>query len=100
MALLAEDVIEWTDGGGKVSAATRPLYGRDHVARFFIGLAKKGGAGIQIELRWINSLLSLVVWQGRGCLGVIQFTWAGDQCQYIHYVRNPEKLSALRPLSP
>ncbi len=30
------------DGGGKLSGARRPLYGADAVARFFIGITKKG----------------------------------------------------------
>lgn len=93
MAMLSEDVVHWTDGGGKVKAATRPLYGRDHVGRFFIGLGKKGGPFIQPEPRWINGMLSLIIWVDGQCNGVIHFSWAGEQCQQIHYVRNPEKLT-------
>ena len=36
--MLAEDVTLWADGGGKVKgAATRPVFGRDSVARFMVG---------------------------------------------------------------
>jgi RNA polymerase sigma-70 factor (ECF subfamily) len=38
MALLAPDVTAWTDGGGKVRAALRPLYGAEHVARWIAGV--------------------------------------------------------------
>ncbi|MET9358797.1 RNA polymerase sigma factor SigJ [Streptomyces sp. NPDC006617] len=34
--LLAEDVTWWSDGGGKVSAARRPVEGRDKVLRFVV----------------------------------------------------------------
>src|SRR5262245_9518258 len=37
-ALLAKDVGMWSDGGGKASAARRPLLGRDQVLNFLIGL--------------------------------------------------------------
>src|SRR5258708_13942121 len=38
MEMLAEDVTMWTDGGGKVKgAATRPITGREAVARFYLG---------------------------------------------------------------
>ncbi len=37
-ALLAEDVGMWSDGGGKASAARRPLIGRDQVLNFLVGL--------------------------------------------------------------
>jgi RNA polymerase sigma-70 factor, ECF subfamily len=38
MELLAPDVTAWTDGGGKIRAALRPLYGADHVARWILGV--------------------------------------------------------------
>ena len=38
MALLAPDVTAWTDGGGKIRAALRPLHGAEHVARWFAGV--------------------------------------------------------------
>ena len=36
--LLARDVGMWSDGGGKASAARRPLIGRDQVLNFLLGL--------------------------------------------------------------
>ncbi|MFB7508141.1 RNA polymerase subunit sigma-24, partial [Streptomyces broussonetiae] len=34
MARLAPDVTAWTDGGGKIRAALRPIFGADKVARW------------------------------------------------------------------
>ncbi|WP_312018724.1 RNA polymerase sigma factor SigJ [Streptomyces sp. I05A-00742] len=39
--LLSADVTAWSDGGGKVSAALRPVLGRERVATFVLGLASK-----------------------------------------------------------
>jgi RNA polymerase sigma factor (sigma-70 family) len=39
--LLAEDVVVYSDGGGKRSAATRPITGLSRVERFYAGLARK-----------------------------------------------------------
>ncbi len=39
--LLAEDVIAWNDGGGRVRAAPRPVEGRVRVLRFVTGLLGK-----------------------------------------------------------
>lgn len=36
--LLAADATAWSDGGGRVKAALRPIYGADRVARFFAGI--------------------------------------------------------------
>lgn len=40
--LLAADATAWSDGGGRVKAARRPILGADRVARFFAGIY--GGA--------------------------------------------------------
>ena len=41
-ALLAKDVILYSDGGGKRLAALNPIYGDINVARFFAGVAPQG----------------------------------------------------------
>ena len=41
LALLSEDVILYSDGGGKTQAALKPIYGADRVARFLSGILKK-----------------------------------------------------------
>lgn len=41
--LLAEDAVFYSDGGGKKLAALNPIYGRDKILRFMIGLASKRG---------------------------------------------------------
>ena len=44
VAMLAEDAVAYTDGGGKVRAAPRPIAGRDKVARFLTVTARRGAA--------------------------------------------------------
>ncbi|MEY9849417.1 RNA polymerase sigma-70 factor (ECF subfamily) [Streptacidiphilus sp. BW17] len=38
MELLAPDVTVWSDGGGRIRAALRPLHGPDHVVRWTMGV--------------------------------------------------------------
>ncbi|MFL5898573.1 MAG: RNA polymerase sigma-70 factor [Solirubrobacterales bacterium] len=38
---LASDAIMYTDGGGVVTAARRPIYGADRIARFMVGVQRK-----------------------------------------------------------
>jgi RNA polymerase sigma-70 factor, ECF subfamily len=40
-ALLAADAILYTDGGGVVTAARKPIYGADKIARFMVGVQRK-----------------------------------------------------------
>jgi hypothetical protein len=61
MDLLAPDVTSWSDGGGVVTAALRPLYGPDHVARWVLGvLAKPIVAGFELESATINGELGVL----------------------------------------
>lgn len=41
LAMLSEDVVVWTDGGGKVRAAMRPVVGPYRSSRFLLNVAKK-----------------------------------------------------------
>jgi RNA polymerase sigma-70 factor, ECF subfamily len=40
---LAENLVVYCDGGGKVTSARRPIAGRDRVSRIFAGLINKPG---------------------------------------------------------
>ncbi len=39
--LLAADAIMYSDGGGVVTAARKPIYGAEKIARFFVGIQRK-----------------------------------------------------------
>jgi RNA polymerase sigma-70 factor (ECF subfamily) len=41
LSMLSEDVVVWTDGGGKVRAALRPVVGPHRGSRFLINVAKR-----------------------------------------------------------
>src|SRR6266850_4293230 len=48
--VLAEDVGFWSDGGGKVLAARRPVFGREHVAAMLAGFKRTApAAGVQLD---------------------------------------------------
>jgi RNA polymerase sigma-70 factor (ECF subfamily) len=92
--MLAADVVHYSDGGGKVRAARRPLVGRDRVAHFYRGLRRQlavtGVRRIEVNGRqaaWFHFgrqevLLSLVVRDGtlRELLNVLN----PDKLRYLH----------------
>ncbi len=41
MGLLADDVVAWNDGGGRVRAALHPIAGSSRVAAFVLGLVQR-----------------------------------------------------------
>jgi len=60
-ALLAADVRSLSDGGGEFVTALLPILGRSKVARFYLGLVRKLGAGGRVGVRTLNGLPALVV---------------------------------------
>jgi RNA polymerase sigma-70 factor (ECF subfamily) len=55
-ASLSEGARAISDGGGEYVAALRPVLGRDRVARFLLGLQKKGRWRGRVALRMLNGL--------------------------------------------
>jgi len=91
-ALLAQDVELRSDGGGKASAATKPLHGREIVARFLFGLFTKRPPHTTIDIIEANGAPAFVVRIGGQVDHVTTFAMADGQINAIHIVRNPEKL--------
>lgn len=94
--LLARDVVVWSDGGGKVSAATKPVYGREKVIRFVQGLLRKSLADLMVSAETINGEPALLFWTGWTLFMVSSFRIAGGQVQEIYGVLNPDKLAYLQ----
>jgi RNA polymerase sigma-70 factor (ECF subfamily) len=97
-ALLAQDAVLITDGGGKRGAALRPLVGRDDILRFFKGLAWRGhgwDVNAKVRLARINGALGAVVDSADGAWTVAFEPAAGAVLGGIYIVGNPDKLSRL-----
>lgn len=97
-ALLASDIGMWSDGGGKASAARRPLIGRDQVLNFLVGLhrtAEKAGLMKAVSLRVdeVNVEPALIIRVKSRLESVFVFTVDGDSISAIRVVRNPDKLA-------
>lgn len=105
-SLLTDDVVFQSDGGGRISAATRPVHGVDRVSRMLIGWQGKLDAmatagtpetvsfmsigvinGTPTALRWIGGQLDAVI-----DLGVD----ADGRIRTIDLVRNPDKLAFIK----
>lgn len=94
--LLAHDVQLWSDGGGKASAATRPLAGQATVLRFLAGLWAKRPADARISRVESNGAPSLVIWIGDTLLGVVNLRCVDGVIAEVRFVVNPEKLQHVR----
>ncbi|MEV0181102.1 sigma factor-like helix-turn-helix DNA-binding protein [Streptomyces sp. NPDC050625] len=94
--LLAAEVTWWSDGGGKVSAARRPIEGRDKVLRFLAGGAVRFMAGFSYTAAEVNGASALVVRDGDALVGVVCFEVRDGLIAHARAVVNPDKLDFVR----
>lgn len=96
IAVLDPAVVSTSDGGGKVSAARRPVDGAEHVARFLLGILAKRTDLVLAE-RDVNGRRGFVAQSHDGKVAaVIQLGASADGAgiDRIWIVLNPDKLAA------
>ncbi len=92
--LLAADVTAWSDGGGKVTAARRPVHGAAKVARLYAGMF--AGAGqVSIEILEVNGGPAVVATTGDVLFGILGFEVVDGRIRGLRAVGNPDKLAFL-----
>jgi RNA polymerase sigma-70 factor (ECF subfamily) len=100
--LLARDAVMYSDGGGVVTAARKPIYGADKIARFMVGVQRKaaypadpvftrvlvnGDPGVRMDSA------------ADGFLSIIAIEVADDAVQGIRFFTNPERFPVEFPRS-
>jgi RNA polymerase sigma-70 factor (TIGR02957 family) len=101
MDLLSPDVTLWTDGGGKVRQALRPVIGAVTVAAWFAAIGKVTYQGVEpaemsVALVEINGGPGLVFsGPGRVIATVTLDVDADGHITTIHNVANPDKLQSI-----
>lgn len=94
--LLAADVTWYSDGGGRVRAALRPIEGREKVLRFLLGTSQRYLAGVRYERAEINGATALTAWAGDELISVAGFEVRDGLIGEVWAVLNPDKLSFVR----
>jgi RNA polymerase sigma-70 factor (ECF subfamily) len=96
-AMLADDVNVYADGGGKRSAATRPLLGAEQVMKLHKGLAKlyaQHGSTL-VYTGFVNGLPGFITREADGEFQSTALDIEDGKITAIYVVRNPEKLRHL-----
>lgn len=93
--ILAEDVVTYTDGGGKAIAALNPIYGADNVARFFIGIHGKAPPNLALDITTVNGLPGFVATLPGEIYLTMSFAVEDGRIKEIYAMRNPEKMRHL-----
>jgi RNA polymerase sigma-70 factor, ECF subfamily len=93
LAMLSDDVVVWTDGGGKVRAAMRPVVGPYRSSRFLLNVAKKVHGFPHTTV--LNGQPAAVLTDGGTVVGAIVLDVLEGSIVGVRVVRNPDKLARL-----
>ena len=95
--MLTADVGLWSDGGGKVLAARRPLLGQDEVVKFLIGLYRTAfsriGSRGSLELTEVNEEPAFLARVGNQLDSVYVISIEAGLVSGLRIIRNPDKLA-------
>ncbi|MEZ4885566.1 MAG: sigma-70 family RNA polymerase sigma factor [Chitinophagales bacterium] len=94
LQFLKDDIGFYSDGGGKVPAATKPLFGKNIVAKFLVGIIQKFGEDYSIEPVLINQSVGGIIRDAvtDEVISVFVFEWEDAFIQNMYVLRNPDKL--------
>jgi RNA polymerase sigma-70 factor, ECF subfamily len=100
IALLAEDITFWGDGGGKfLGGALRPVHGASSVARLALGFVRRlVPQNIIVRPTEINGQAGFVAYVSGRPLSALIFDIRDGRIQTIYAIGNPDKLHSL-PIS-
>lgn len=93
--LLAEDVVVYGDGGGKAPASRQPIMGREAAMRLLFGVTKLVPPDLTVDIAEVNGSISLLFWQAKKLILVMNFVIVDGKIRTIHNVLNPDKLAYL-----
>jgi RNA polymerase sigma-70 factor (TIGR02957 family) len=91
-ALLCEDAVMITDGGGRVRAALRPVVGRAAVARFLLGISAPERVPAEMALVEVNGVPGLIGTDAGRLTSVGMVEVEDGRARRIYVVVNPDKL--------
>jgi RNA polymerase sigma-70 factor (ECF subfamily) len=97
-SLVTEDVGFWGDGGGKVVTAKRPLFGREPVVNFLIGIHRIAAAqgllsSARLSIVDVNFEPALAIHVDGRLDSIYSLELEDASIKNIRVIRNPDKLA-------
>ncbi len=93
LAMLSDDVVVWTDGGGKVRAAVRPVVGATRSSRFLLHVAKKAQGTPRAAV--LNGQAATVFVHDGSVVNALVLDIMDGLIVGVRVVTNPDKLQRL-----
>jgi RNA polymerase sigma-70 factor (ECF subfamily) len=96
LEMLSADIVLYSDGGGKVTAAVHPIAGQDRVLRFLLGLLAKVPADFSFRFAPVNGGPGILAFAEGKLLNVVSFSVREGQIRNVYITVNPDKLQHLQ----
>jgi RNA polymerase sigma-70 factor, ECF subfamily len=93
LSMLSDDVVVWTDGGGKVRAAMRPVVGPYRSSRFLLNVAKKVHGVPRAAV--LNGQPATIFVDGDTVVATLALDIMDGSIVGVRSVMNPDKLARL-----
>lgn len=92
LELISENVTLYSDGGGKVKAAVRPIVSLSNVLALLNGIIKKVEEDFYFEVKNVNGQPAIVIYMNNTMYSIISFYVSNDKINEIYMTSNPKKL--------
>jgi RNA polymerase sigma-70 factor (ECF subfamily) len=92
IAALTEDATIYSDGGGKATAARKPVVGREKAALFLTNIRRRAPQGTASRIEPINGQPGIVTSVDGRVVNVVTFDFTAAGIRSIYIVVNPDKL--------
>lgn len=95
--MLAEDVTSWSDGGGVVRAAQKPVTGRERVAKFIAAVSGHFWSGVTVSLGEANGQACMMMLRDGSVVALATVDASDRGIEQILWVMRPSKLVGVSP---
>lgn len=92
LELISENVTLYSDGGGKVNAAVRPIVSRNNVLALLYGIIKKVPKDFHFEIRNVNNQPAIVIYMNKTIHSILSFYISNNKINEMYMTMNPDKL--------
>lgn len=95
LELVSGNVTLYSDGGGKVHAAVRPVISVPNVLALLYGVIKKAPEDFYFEVKNVNCQPAIIIYMNGKLQSILSFNIREEKINEIYITMNPEKLPLL-----
>ncbi|WP_066069150.1 RNA polymerase sigma-70 factor [Neobacillus soli] len=92
LELLSENVTLFSDGGGKVTAAVRPVVSIANVLALLYGVVKKTPKDSYFEVKNVNGQPAIAIYMNGKIQSILSFLISHEKINEMYLTMNPDKL--------